>query len=80
MDLHPSPLPSTEEQAERNLAREQIITALGSLPEVQRKVIILAYFEGYTQSEIASKLDEPLGTVKTRMRRGMRKLYNVFAK
>lgn len=80
LDLHASPLPSTEEQVERNLAREQIITALSFLPEVQRKVIILAYFEGYTQSEIAGKLDEPLGTVKTRMRRGMRKLYDVFAK
>ena len=80
LDLHPSPLASTEEQAERNLALGEIIVALGSLPEVQRKVILLAYFEGYTQSEIASKLDQPLGTVKTRMRRGMQQLHAAFVK
>ena len=74
LDLHPSSLPSTEEQAQRNLSREQIITVLASLPQEQREVIILAYFEGYSQSEIASKLGHPLGTVKTRVRLAMQKL------
>ena len=74
LDLHPSRQPSTEEQAQTNLARQEIITALASLPEEQREVIVLAYFEGYSQSEIAGKLSQPLGTVKTRARLGLQKL------
>jgi RNA polymerase sigma-70 factor (ECF subfamily) len=48
--------------------------ALAELPEDQRQTLVLAYFDGLTQSEIASKLNAPLGTVKTRMRSGMAKL------
>jgi RNA polymerase sigma-70 factor (ECF subfamily) len=48
--------------------------ALAELPEEQRHTLVLAYFEGLTQSEIASKLNAPLGTIKTRMRSGMIKL------
>lgn len=47
---------------------------LAELPEDQRQVLLLAYFDGFTQSEIAKRLDLPLGTVKTRMRSGMIKL------
>ena len=74
LDLYPSSGPGTEEQAYRNLDREQILAALGSLPKEQREVVVLAYFEGYSQSEIASKLSQPLGTVKTRIRLAMQKL------
>ena len=48
--------------------------ALDALPESQREVILLAYFGGYSQTEIAARLSEPLGTVKTRVRTGMQKL------
>jgi RNA polymerase sigma-70 factor (ECF subfamily) len=48
--------------------------ALADLPEAQRIALELAYFEGLSQTEIAERLREPLGTVKTRMQLGMKKL------
>ena len=48
--------------------------ALASLPAEQRLVIQLSYFGGYTQQEIAKGLQQPLGTVKTRIRLGLQKL------
>ncbi len=54
--------------------RTAVRGALAELPDAQRIALELAYFEGLSQSEIAAKLNEPLGTIKTRMQLGMKKL------
>ncbi len=62
------------EVAERLVWADEVRTSLDKLPDPQRQVIELAYFDGYTQSEIAVALDIPLGTVKTRTARGMQRM------
>lgn len=54
--------------------REQVLAALKTLPEEQRSVIELAYYQGFSQSEIAQKTGLSLGTIKTRARLGLSKL------
>ena len=65
-------------EAWRNSQGEQVREALGGLPQEQVKVLELAYFSGYTHMEIAELLDLPLGTVKGRMRLGLKKLREYF--
>lgn len=55
-------------------------TALSQLSTGQREALEMAYFQGYTQSEIAEQLQTPLGTVKTRMRQGLQKLHDILQK
>jgi RNA polymerase sigma-70 factor (ECF subfamily) len=62
------------EIAERLAWADEVRGALSMLPDLQRTVIELAYFDGYPQSEIARTLDIPLGTVKTRTARGLQRL------
>jgi len=59
--------------------RELVREAMKDLPPEQRRVLELAYFEGKSQSEIAAELSQPLGSVKTRVQLGMKKLRNRLA-
>ena len=61
-----------------NSQREQVREALKTLPEEQLKILELAYFSGYTHVEIAELLGLPLGTVKGRMRLGLKKVRDYF--
>ncbi|MCY4366875.1 MAG: sigma-70 family RNA polymerase sigma factor [Chloroflexi bacterium] len=74
LDLLPSAEVATDEAVERNLEAERVREALSKLPAAQQEVINLAYFGGLSQSEIAARLGQPLGTVKTRARLALQKL------
>jgi RNA polymerase sigma-70 factor (ECF subfamily) len=62
------------EQVELRIEGQRVAAALAQLPEAQREAITLAYYGGYSQSEIAALVGAPLGTVKTRMRDALSRL------
>src|ERR671911_215072 len=62
----------------RNSQRDQVREALNTLPPEQLKILELAYFSGYTHVEISDLLSLPLGTVKGRMRLGLKKIREYF--
>jgi RNA polymerase sigma-70 factor (ECF subfamily) len=69
----------TEAEALRRETARQVRGALGALPNEQSRVIELAYFGGFTHTEIARMLEMPIGTVKGRMRLGLEKMRARFA-
>jgi RNA polymerase sigma-70 factor (ECF subfamily) len=73
---------AADHDAEKRVVHEEtrrlVCTALDHLPPEQREVIELAFYSGLTHSEIAARLNQPLGTVKTRVRRGMAKLRGIL--
>jgi RNA polymerase sigma factor (sigma-70 family) len=73
------PAPAVEQQAWQSVARDQVRSAMAKLPDPHREVLELAYFAGYSQSELAERLALPIGTVKSRTFAAMTALRELLA-
>jgi RNA polymerase sigma-70 factor (ECF subfamily) len=69
---------TTVDAAEAAEARVLVSRALAALPAAQREAVELAFYDGLSHSEVAERLGEPLGTIKTRIRMGMKKLRDML--
>ena len=65
---------SADESAWLHLQRERVQNALKQLPDPQREALELAYYGGFTQAELAERLGQPIGTIKSRMVTGLSRL------
>ncbi len=71
--------PPTDQAVWLTMERERVQRALKSLPDQQREALELAYYGGFTQSELAERLGQPVGTIKSRMFNGLGRLRELLA-
>lgn len=78
LDTAPDPEPDPADQVVVMEQQREVRSALEQITPNQRQILELAYFRGLSQSEIATRLNQPLGTVKTRMRQGLKNLRSIL--
>src|SRR5215216_2693894 len=78
-EQEPSPAESAEDDAWLRFERERVQAALRQLPDQQREALELAYYGGFSQSELAERLGQPVGTIKSRMFAGLARLHELLA-
>jgi RNA polymerase sigma factor (sigma-70 family) len=77
--VEPKPSYSAEEDAWLRFERERVQSALKQLPDQQREALELAYYGGFSQTELAARLGQPVGTIKSRMFTGLARLRELLA-
>jgi RNA polymerase sigma factor (sigma-70 family) len=78
-ELEPASSGSAEDDAWLRFERERVQLALRQLPDQQREALELAYYGGFSQSELAERLGQPVGTIKSRMFTGLARLRELLA-
>jgi RNA polymerase sigma-70 factor, ECF subfamily len=78
LDSHPGNSDDPEELTDLAIQQQRVRFAISALPVDQRQILALAYFQGLSHSQIAERLDQPLGTVKTRIRLAMQRLRDLL--
>jgi RNA polymerase sigma factor (sigma-70 family) len=78
-ELEPTSSGSAEDDAWLRFERERVQAALRQLPDQQREALELAYYGGFSQSELAERLGQPVGTIKSRMFTGLARLRELLA-